>query len=93
MPKIEAPAKAAAKESGEKKERTSKQREELISQITKFMRKGKVYTSREVVEGLGRTPGNTEGQPVVNALKAMLEAGTVKQAPAEEGKRGQRWVR
>ena len=96
MPKLNVPATVKNKEpeAKEAKERgPSKQRVELVAQITKFMRKGKTYTSREIVEGLGRTPGSKEGGPVVAALKFMVEQGTMKFAPPAEGQRGQSWVR
>jgi predicted HTH transcriptional regulator len=77
-------AKAAVKEKA-----TRVKSEELDAQILKFMRRGKEYTSREVVEGLGREPGNKEGQPVVKRLHALVEAKKIKQVPNE--KNGYSW--
>lgn len=70
----------------------SKQSVAMQAEIRKFMRKGKPYTSREVVEGLGRTPGAKEGGPVVRELKRMEEAGEVKHAN-DEDYGGYVWVR
>ena len=64
----------------------------LEAAIIKFMRKGKEYTSRQVVEGLGRTPGGKEGGPVINVLKRMTEEGVVKQVLSETY-RGNCWIR
>ena len=65
---------------------------ELRKQLVTFMRKGKEYSSREVVLGLNRTPGQKEGGPVVNALKRMEEEGLV-QRVSSETKRGYSWVK
>ena len=75
------------KEDSEAKERVGAV---LQSEILSFMRKGNEYTSREIVEGLGRIPGNAEGQPVVNQLHKLAEEKKVKNV-ANEGKRGFSW--
>ena len=61
--KAAAKPKAKAKAKATKAVRTT--RDELIALIVKFMRKGKAYSSREVVEGLKREPGSAGGGPVV----------------------------
>lgn len=65
---------------------------ELRKKVLGFMRKGKEYTSREIVEGVGRTPGAKEGGPVIRLLKTLVEEKVVRHAP-NEGGRGQSWVR
>jgi hypothetical protein len=65
---------------------------EIEAQVLKFMRKGKEYSSREVVEGLDRTPGQKEGGPVINVLKRLAVEKVVKYA-ANEGKAGYAWVK
>jgi hypothetical protein len=85
-------AKKAAKKSAKKASRPRVMAADLQATILKFMKAGKEYTSREIVEGLGRTPGSAEGGPVVRNLHAMVEAKTVKAVSAED-KRGQVWVK
>lgn len=64
----------------------------IRNDIVKFMRKGKEYTSREIVEGVGREPGPAGGGPVVRILKELVAERLVAHANAE-GKRGQCWVK
>jgi hypothetical protein len=85
-----AAAKLVKKESAPRATRTDTT--ELQNQILKFMKKGHDYSSREIVVGLGRTPGGKEGGPVVNHLKLMVEDGRVAYG-STEGKRGNVWVK
>ena len=62
----------------------------IRAEILSFMRKGKAYTSREVVEGLGREPGNKGGGPVVSQLKKLATEGIVIQG---EGEKGYTWTK
>ncbi len=82
--------KAAAAKAPAKRDRVTT--EEVEAQIVKVMRKGKNYTSREVVEALGRTPGSQEGGPVVRTLKRMVDEKKVKHGP-NEGVAGNVWCR
>jgi hypothetical protein len=95
MPKVKK-KKVVKKKVVKKKEKTTrKSREstkELEGLIIKFLRKGKEYTSRQVVEGLGRKPGGKEGGPVVNILKRLAEDKVVKYGPDEEV-RGYVWIK
>jgi hypothetical protein len=50
---------------------------ELTESILKFMEAGKTYSSREIVEGLGREPGQKGGGPVVNCLTRLMSDGKV----------------
>jgi hypothetical protein len=68
-------------------------KEDLCNQIMSFMRKGKDYSSREIVVGLDRTPGAAEGNPVVRALKSLVEQKLIKHAPKTDGKRGTIWTK
>lgn len=65
--------------------RAASQSAEIQAALLKIMKKGKTYTSRDLVLALGRTPGQKEGGPVVNRLKAMKAAGIVKEEPLTEG--------
>jgi hypothetical protein len=87
--KTKVPAKASTNGEATNGRTTSKDLEKLI---LKFMRKGKQYSSREVVEGLGRKPGQLGGGPVVNVLKRLAEEKVVTSAP-NEGKAGYAWVK
>lgn len=49
------------------------------------------HTSRAVVLGLGRTPGQKQGQPIVNALHALMAAGLVAKVPNAHY-RGNTWA-
>lgn len=93
--KVAAKAKPAKKPAPKKAAKNDEEKERagavLQGEILSFMRKGKEYTSREVVEGLGRTPGNAEGQPVVNQLHKLVEDKKVKNV-ASEG-RGFSWMK
>lgn len=93
MPKVA--KKPAAKKKVVKKKEISNGRitsKEIETQVLKFMRKGKQYTSRQVVEGLGRKPGQLEGGPVVNVLKRLVDEKVIKHAP-NEGKAGYAWIK
>lgn len=61
----------SAAETKPAKEAKVKGPSELYLQIVKFMKKGKPYTTRDIVVGLGRTPGNAGGGPVVRELKKL----------------------
>jgi hypothetical protein len=92
-PKATAKAtKKKAKKPAKKSDRPRVTAEELDKEILKFMKGGKEYSSREVVEGLGRTPGSAQGGPVVRRLAALVEAKSVKNV-SSEGKRGQVWMK
>lgn len=82
--------KAPAKKTPAKNGRISSS--ELQAQIVKFMAKNKEYSSRAIVEGLGRKPGAAQGGPVVRALHALEEAHVVKELDLEEY-RGKSWKR
>lgn len=82
--------KATTKKKVAAKKRTSGA--DLQKKILSFMRKGKAYTSREVVEGLGRKPGAKEGGPVVRQLHKLAADDQVKHGP-DEGHRGYVWVK
>lgn len=60
----------------------------LQDEALAFMKKGQKYRTRDVVEGLGRTPGQKEGQPVTNALKALAVAGKITDLTNGNGARG-----
>jgi hypothetical protein len=81
-----------AKQPESKPTRTSPQTQELRKKILSFMKKGKEYSSRQVVEGVGRTPGGKEGGPVVRQLQQLAEERVVKHA-STEGTRGFNWTK
>lgn len=57
----------------------------IWNDVLQFMVPGTVYTTREVVVGVGRTPGAAEGDPVVNVLRSLVDGGLVEQV-GEKGK-------
>ena len=86
--------KVAAKDTSNTNSKQRVKASDLQKEVLAFMKKGKAYTSREVVVGLNRTPGGKEGGPVVNLLKKLN-----KQAPKlvtienNEGYAGYVWVK
>lgn len=87
-----APAAKKATKKVEKAERNKPVSDALQAEILKFMRKGKEYTSREIVVGVGRKPGSAGGGPVVRILKELVKAKQVAYASAE-GKKGMCWTK
>lgn len=81
-----------AKASSKPEQKQGTKTAEIRSRVLSFMRKGKEYGSRDIVLGIGRTPGATQGGPVIRVLHSLVEEGLVKYS-ANEGKRGFRWVK